>query len=157
VRALPADAEAVVFLDGDGSQEPEEIGRVLAPLRSGAAGFVLGTRRFAGGHPLHASLGTRLVAGFVSWWYGVQVSDIGQRRAIRAGPLRRLRMRDRAFGWPVEMVVKAAALGGRIATAPVSHRPRQAGRSTVSGAAVGSLRAGSALLAAALRAAREVR
>jgi hypothetical protein len=59
---------------------------------------------------LHASLGTRLVAGFVSGWYGVQVSDIGPRRAIRAGPLRRLRMRDRAFGWPVEMVVLATAL-----------------------------------------------
>ena len=157
VCALPADAEAVVFLDGDGSQEPEEIGRVLAPLRSGAADFVLGARRFAGGHPLHASLGTRLVAGFVSWRYGVRVSDIGPLRAIRADLLRRLRMRDRAFGWPVEMVVKVAALGGRIAEVPVSHRPRQAGRSKVSGTIVGSLRAGYGFLAAALRAARGVR
>lgn len=157
VCALPADAEAVVFLDGDGSQEPEEIARVLAPLRSDAADFVLGARRFAGGHPLHASLGTRLVAGFVSWRYGVQVSDIGPLRAIRADLLRRLRMRDRAFGWPVEMVVKVAALGGRIAEVPVSHQPRQAGRSKVSGTIVGSLRAGYGFLAAALRAAREVR
>ncbi len=155
VSALADDSEAVVFLDGDGSQEPEEIDLVLAPLSSGAADFVLGARRFAGGHPLHASLGTRLVAGFVSWRYGVRLSDIGPLRAIRADLLRRLGMSDRGFGWPVEMVVKAAALGGRIAEVPVSHRPRQGGRSKVSGTLLGSLRAGYGFLSAALKAARE--
>ena len=78
-------------------------------------------------------------------------------RAIRADLLHRLQMRDRAFGWPVEMVVKVAALGGRIVEVPVSHAPRLAGRSKVSGTLVGSVRAGYGFLKAALRAAAELR
>jgi hypothetical protein len=66
-------------------------------------------------------------------------------------------MRDRAFGWPVEMVVKVAALGGRIAEVPVSHVARQGGRSKVSGTLVGSLRAGYGFITAALRASGDVR
>ena len=66
-------------------------------------------------------------------------------------------MCDRAFGWPVEMVVKVAALGGRIVEVPVSHAPRLAGRSKVSGTLVGSVRAGYGFLKAALRAAAELR
>src|SRR5262249_4723373 len=65
--------------------------------------------------------------------------------------LRRLDMRDRAFGWPVEMVVKTAANGARILEVPVSHAPRQAGRSKVSGTLRGTLRAGYAFLSIALR------
>jgi len=72
-------------------------------------------------------------------------------RAIRADLLRRLDMRDRAFGWPVEMVVKTAANGARILEVPVSHAPRQAGRSKVSGTLRGTLRAGYAFLSIALR------
>jgi glycosyltransferase involved in cell wall biosynthesis len=157
VCAVPADAEVVVFLDADGSQDPADIRRVLEPLRSGGADFVMGARQPTGRHPWHARLGTRLVAAFVSWRYGTQLSDIGPLRAIRADLLRRLGMRDRAFGWPVEMVVKVAALGGRIAEVPVAHHARLAGHSKVSGTVVGSLRAGYGFLAAALRAAREVR
>jgi hypothetical protein len=59
-------AEAVVFLDGDGSQDPADIGRVLEPLRAGVADLVLGARRLEGAHPLRASAGTRVVAAFVS-------------------------------------------------------------------------------------------
>jgi glycosyltransferase involved in cell wall biosynthesis len=157
VCAVPADAEAVVFLDGDGSQDPADIRRVLEPLQAGVADLVLGTRRLTGRHPWHAMLGTRLVAAFVSWRYGTRVRDLGPLRAIRTDLLRRLGMRDRAFGWPVEMVVKVAALGGRIQEVPVGHHARLAGRSKVSGTVVGSLRAGYGFLAAALRAAREVR
>ena len=157
VCAVPADAEVVVFLDGDGSQDPADICRVLEPLRAGVADFVMGARQLAGGHPRHAALGTRLVAAFVSWRYGLRVRDIGPLRGIRADLLHRLGMRDRAFGWPVEMVVKVAALGGRIAEVPVGHHARLAGRSKVSGTIAGSLRAGYGFVAAALRAAREVR
>lgn len=157
VCAVGADAEAIVFLDGDGSQDPADIRRVLEPLRAGAADLVLGARRLEGAHPLHASAGTRLVAAFVSWRYRVRLSDLGPLRAIRADLLRRLGMRDRAFGWPVEMVVKAAAHGARIAEVEVAHRARQAGRSKVSGTVIGSLRAAYGFLHAALRAAREAR
>jgi glycosyltransferase involved in cell wall biosynthesis len=156
VSALGAEAEVAVFLDGDGSQRPEEIERVLAPLRDGRADLALGARQFAGHHPWHATLGTRLVAGLVARRFGVRLRDLGPLRAIRVDLLRRLGMRDRGFGWPVEMVVKAAALRARIIEVPVSHGPRLGGRSKVAGTLGGSLRAGWAFLTVALRAAREV-
>jgi glycosyltransferase involved in cell wall biosynthesis len=156
VRALGGEADIAAFLDGDGSQRPEELPRVLAPVLDGRADLALGAREFAGGHPWHASLGTRLVAAYVSRRYGRRITDIGPFRAIRVELLRRLEMRDRAFGWPVEMVVKAAALGASIVEVPVSHEPRQGGRSKVSGTLVGSVRAGYGFVRAALRAAAEV-
>ena len=156
VEALTPDTTIVAFLDGDGSQRPEELPRVLAPVLSGEADFVLGVRQLQGAHPLHASLGTRLVAALVAWRFGVRVRDLGPYRAIRVDLLRRLDMRDRAFGWPVEMVVKAAALGARIVEVDVTHVPRQGGRSKVSGTVRGSVRAGYGFLTTALRATREV-
>jgi glycosyltransferase involved in cell wall biosynthesis len=157
VGALAADAEVAVFLDGDGSQRPEELGRVLAPLETGDADLVLGARPPSADHPWHATLGTRGVAAFVSWRHGVRITDVPPFRAIRVPLLRRLRMRDRAFGWPVEMVVKAAALGARIVEVRVSQEPRRAGRSKVSGTVIGSARAAYGFLHAAVRAAADVR
>jgi glycosyltransferase involved in cell wall biosynthesis len=156
VTALPTDADVAVFLDADGSQRPEEIPLVLAPIAAGRADLVLGARALHGRHPMHATTGTRLVARYVAWRWRLGITDFGPLRAIRVDLLRRLDMRDRAFGWPVEMVVKAAALGARIAEVPVSHVPRLAGRSKVSGTLVGSLRAGYGFLSAALRAARDI-
>jgi len=155
VGGCSAAAEVIVFLDGDGSQRPEELPLVLGPILAGRADFVLGARRFNGEHPVHATLGTRLVAWFISWRYGRRLTDIGPFRAIRVDLLQRLDMRDRAFGWPVEMVVKAAALKARIIEVPVFHGPRLAGESKVSGTVVGSARAAYGFLRAALRAAAE--
>jgi len=157
VTALPPDTDVAVFLDADGSQRPEEIPLVLDPILAGRADLVLGARRLAGRHPRHAAAGTRLVARFVAWRWRVPITDFGPLRAIRADLLRRLDMRDRAFGWPVEMVVKTAANGARILEVPVSHAPRQAGRSKVSGTLRGTLRAGYAFLSIALRAGRRSR
>jgi hypothetical protein len=149
--------EIAVFFDGDGSQRPEELPRVLAPILAGEADLVLGVRQLSGRHPAHAALGTRLVAAFISWRYGRRITDIGPFRAIRVELLHRLQMRDRAFGWPVEMVVKATALGARIVEVPVSHAARLRGNSKVSGTLIGSLRAGYGFIRATLRAAGEVR
>jgi glycosyltransferase involved in cell wall biosynthesis len=157
VTALPPDTDVAVFLDADGSQRPEEIPLVLNPILAGRADLVLGARRLAGRHPRHAAAGTRLVARYVAWRWRVPITDFGPLRAIRADLLRRLDMRDRAFGWPVEMVVKTAANGARILEVPVSHTPRQAGRSKVSGTVRGTLRAGYAFLSIALRAGRKSR
>ena len=154
VNAVSTETDVVAFLDGDGSQHPEELAAVLEPIAAGRADFVLGARRFDGAHPRHAALGTKLVARFISWRHGTRLTDIAPFRAIRFDLLQRLDMQDRAFGWPVEMVVKAAARGARIVEVPVSHAPRQAGRSKVSGTLVGSLRAGYAFVAVALRASR---
>jgi len=156
VGAVSAATEIVVFLDGDGSQRPEELPRVLAPVLAGQADLVLGARHLEGAHPLHAAVGTRLVAWFISRRYGRRLTDLGPFRAIRADLLQRLGMRDRAFGWPVEMVVKAAALRARIVEVPVFHGRRLAGESKVSGTMVGSARAAYGFLRAALRAAAEV-
>ncbi|MBI1847655.1 MAG: glycosyltransferase family 2 protein [Candidatus Rokubacteria bacterium] len=157
VSALPPWVAVAAFLDGDGSQCPEELPRVLEPILLGRAGLVLGARALTSGtHPRHAALGTRLVSAFIRRRYGVAVTDLGPFRAIRVDLLQRLGMRDRAFGWPVEMVVKAAALGARIVEVPVTHAPRAAGRSKVSGTLVGTVRAGYGFLSAALRAARDV-
>jgi glycosyltransferase involved in cell wall biosynthesis len=156
VRALAAGMEVAAFLDGDGSQDPRELPRVLGPLGHTTADLVLGARPIGRHHPLHASLGSSLVACLVSLRYGVRLTDVGPFRAIRVPLLHRLDMRDLAFGWPVEMVVKAAALGARIVEVEVSQGPRRGGRSTVSGTLTGSVRAGYGFLAAALRAARDV-
>jgi glycosyltransferase involved in cell wall biosynthesis len=156
VTAIPPDAGVAVFIDADGSQHPEEIPQVVAPILAGRADLVLGARLLEGRHPVHAAAGTRLVARFVAWRWRVPITDFGPLRAIRTDLLSRLRMRDRASGWPVEMVVKAAALGARVVEVPVSHSPRIAGRSKVSGTFRGTLRAGYGFLSAVLRAARDV-
>ena len=80
--------------------------------------LVLGARGLAGLHPVHAAAGTRLVARFAAWRWRAPITDFGPLRAIRADLLRSLDMQDRAFGWRVEMVVKAAVVGARIREAP---------------------------------------
>jgi len=156
VGAASSATDVVAFLDGDGSQSPEELPAVLEPIASGRADFVLGARRFDGAHPLHAALGSILVARFLSWRHRVRLTDIAPFRAIRLDLLRQLDMQDRAYGWPVEMVAKAAARGARMVEVPVSHAARQGGRSKVSGTVLGSLRASYAFLVVAVRASRRV-
>jgi glycosyltransferase involved in cell wall biosynthesis len=151
LEALKSKAEIVAFLDGDGSQRPEELSQVLAPILSGQADFVLGARQFLGAHPWHAVAGTKLLAAVISWRYHQSIKDVGPFRAIRVDLLRRLGMQDRAFGWPIEMIVKAAKARARIAEVPVSHGPRLGGESKVSGTVRGSLRAGVTFLSVAVK------
>src|SRR5262249_57728021 len=95
VSAISADTDVVAFLDGDGSQSPEELPKILEPIAGGRADFVLGARRRADGHPAHATHGTRLIARLIAWRHGVRVTDIPPFRAIRTDLLRELDMRDR--------------------------------------------------------------
>ncbi|HZS33696.1 MAG TPA: glycosyltransferase family 2 protein, partial [Methylomirabilota bacterium] len=153
VRAAEG-AAIVAFVDGDGSQDPGEIGRVLGPVLAGRADLVLGMRRPAGpdaGQPLHAVLGTRAVAWLVGRRFGVRLRDLGPFRAIRRDVLLGLGMSEMTYGWPVEMVAKAARRGLRIAEVEVSQRARLGGRSKVAGTLAGSLRAGYRFLRVALR------
>src|SRR5262249_34890928 len=86
VRAAAADTAIVAFVDGDGSQDPRELERVLAPLLQNRADLVLGMRHTVSGsadHPLHAVLGTRAVAHVLRWRFGVRLRDLGPFRAIR--------------------------------------------------------------------------
>jgi len=153
VQALAPDVDVVAFLDGDGSQDPGELPRLVEPLETGRADLVLGVRRFdpGSGHPRHAILGTRAVAMVLRWRFGVTVRDMGPFRAIWRRALLGLDLRDRSYGWPVEMVVKAARQGLRIVEVEVTQRPRLGGRSKVAGTWRGSLRAGWRFLQVALR------
>lgn len=148
------DADTLVFLDGDRSDDPAEMPAVLRPIVEGEADLVIGARvpvmAEDGALTAHQRLGNRLVTWMVRLLYGLPLRDIGPFRAIRADVLRDLGMENRTYGWPVEMVVKAAKKGYRVVNVPVSCRKR-IGRSKVAGTLKGSLLAGYHLLFTALR------
>src|SRR5262245_21550932 len=102
----------LAFMDGDGSFVPAELGLLLAPIAGGAADLVLGTRMHAGmtpgAMPPHQRFGNRLVASLTRRLYRIELTDLGPFRAIRRDVLASLQMRERTYGWPVEMIVKAA-------------------------------------------------
>lgn len=134
-------SDIVVFLDGDRSDNPSDLPRILSPIETGDADLVLGSRllgsREEGAMPSHARLGNWFVARLLSGVYGLQITDIGSFRAIRRHLLLSLGMKQMTFGWPVEMLVKAAKRGARIMEVPVSYRKR-IGESKVSGTLRGS-------------------
>lgn len=152
--AAAADADVVAFLDGDHSDHPAQLPEVLAPILRGEADLVIGSRlrgrRARGAHPWHAVLGTRLCVFLMNRLVGTDATDLGPFRAITAPALRRLEMRDRDYGWTVEMQVKARRRGLRVVEVPVDYRPR-IGRSKVSGTLRGSVRAGVRILSVIAR------
>ncbi len=152
--AAAGGAEVVVFLDGDRSDEPGQLTEIVAPILEGRADLVIGSRslgrRAPGAQPWHAVLGTRLCVGLMNLLSGSRATDLGPFRAISAQALRRLDMRDRNYGWTVEMQVKAARAGLRVAEVPVDYRPR-VGRSKVSGTVRGTIGAGTKIIATILR------
>ncbi len=151
-------ADVIVYLDGDQSSPPEEIGRLLEPLLSDEADLVLGSRVLGRidhrAMAVHQRLGNRLSAWLMRRLYGVTVTDLGPFRAIRSDLLISLDMEEMTFGWPTEMTVKTAKAGFRIIEVPVSWLSRGAGRSKVSGTIRGSLLAGRHILGVTLRHAR---
>jgi glycosyltransferase involved in cell wall biosynthesis len=146
-------ADVLVFLDGDRSDDPAEMSRVLAPIVEGRADLVIGSR-VRGAAPGALSpqqrLGNRLVTGAIRLLYGLRLSDLGPFRAVRAEVLRALDMQELTYGWPVEMIVKAVRKGYRVMEVPVSCH-RRLGRSKVGGTLKGSLLAGYHLLRTTLR------
>lgn len=134
-----ARSDVICFMDCDGSLDAAELPRISDRVAAGDADLVLGTRiAEAGAWPFHARAGNRLLALIVRRRAG-KLTDIGPMRAARREPLLGLGLRDRRFGWPLEMVLRAADAGWRIEEAPVSYR-RRAGRSKVTGTARGTLR-----------------
>ncbi|MCI0409090.1 MAG: glycosyltransferase family 2 protein [Acidobacteria bacterium] len=152
-----AGADLLVYLDGDRSDVPEETPSILGPILGGQADLVIGSRlsgrREPGAMPPHAIFGNWLAGRVLRAIYGVQITDLGSFRAIRRKALLELGMRERTFGWPVEMIAKAARRGYRITEVPVSYR-RRIGRSKVAGTAKGSLLAAYYIFATAFRYAR---
>ena len=150
-----ATGDVLAFMDGDGSFIPGELERLLAPIADGAADLVLGTRlrggMAPGAMPPHQRFGNWLVARLMYVLYGVRLTDLGPFRAVRRELLTALDMRERTYGWPVEMIVKAARHGARIVEVPVSYRPRMAGRSKVGGTFHGTIMATYRILRTTLR------
>lgn len=136
-----ATSEVVCFMDCDASLDPGDLARVLGPVEGGAADLVLGARRpVPGAWPAHARLLNAGLAFELRRRAGVPLSDLGPMRAARRTALLDLGLADRRFGWPLEMVLKAAAAGWRVTEVPVLYHPR-VGRSKVTGTVRGTARA----------------
>jgi glycosyltransferase involved in cell wall biosynthesis len=156
VRAAE-EADVIVLLDGDASDDPEDLPRVLGPVLRDEADLVVGSRalgkRERGSMTWQQVFGNRLAASLMRVLYGMRVTDMGPFRAIRRDLLLALDMQEMTYGWPVEMMVKSARAGYRYREAPVRYR-RRIGVSKVGGTVLGSLRVGRVVIGATLRYAR---
>jgi glycosyltransferase involved in cell wall biosynthesis len=138
--------DVVVFMDGDGSDDPKEMKQLIEPIMRDGYDLVIGSRylgkREKGAIFIHQLMGNLLITFLVNHLYGFNYSDLGPFRAIRFESLLKLNMKDKNFGWTVEMQIKAIKKGLKIIEIPVSYRKRKAGRSKVSGNIFVSFRAG---------------
>lgn len=141
--------DIVVFIDADYSDYPEELPRLVAPILRRGKDFVVGSRmrgKAARGALLpQARFGNRLACFLMHMIWGYRWTDLGPFRAIRRDALQRLEMRDRNFGWTVEMQIKAVRQGLQCAEVPVRYR-RRVGVSKITGTAGGTIRAGYKIL-----------
>jgi glycosyltransferase involved in cell wall biosynthesis len=142
--------DIVAFLDADASDDPAELPALLAPLVDDRADLVVGSRVLGDCEPGALTtvqrFGNRLASGLLRLLYGVPVTDLGPFRAIRWTVLESLGMRDRDYGWTVEMQARALARRTRMVEVPVRYRRRAAGRSKVSGTVRGVVGAGFKIL-----------
>jgi glycosyltransferase involved in cell wall biosynthesis len=154
IAALSEDADVVVFLDGDYSDFPDDLPALLAPLERGDADLAIGSRtlgqRERGALPLQARFGNWVATRLIRLLWGVAYTDLGPFRAVTREALERMRMRDTAYGWTVEMQVKAAILDLAVVEVPVRYR-RRIGESKISGTLSGVVRAGVGILGTILR------
>jgi glycosyltransferase involved in cell wall biosynthesis len=138
---LAARSDVVCFMDCDGSLDPAELEAVCDPVVDGRSDLMLGARRpERGAWPLHARVANRALALELRRRTGLSLTDLGPMRAARRAALLELDLRDRRFGWPLEMVLRADAAGWAIGEVEVAYRPR-AGRSKVTGTVRGTARA----------------
>jgi glycosyltransferase involved in cell wall biosynthesis len=136
-----ARADVVCFMDCDASFDPRELPRVADPVAAGRADLVLGARSAGpGAWPAHARVANAALAWELRRRAKVALRDLGPMRAARRVELLGLGISDRRFGWPLEMVLLAAAAGWRIDEVVVGYAPR-AGRSKVTGTLRGTVRA----------------
>ena len=156
-RACMAGARAardgvIVFLDGDGADDPGDLHKVTAPVQSGLFDLAVGARRDreTGSMTSFQRFGNRLATTLIGWMNGAEVSDLGPMRAIGLDRLLALQPRALTYGWSTEMTVKALRAGYRYVEVPVRHR-RRVGASKVSGTLMGSFRAGARILWTAFR------
>ncbi|MGH3094494.1 MAG: glycosyltransferase family 2 protein [Streptosporangiales bacterium] len=137
---LAASTDVVCVMDADASLDPAELPRVAGPVLDGSADLVLGRRNAPRGtFPPHARVANAVLACALGMRTGVRVHDLGPMRAGRRAALLDLDLRDRRFGYPLEMLLRAGQRGWRVDEVPVGYRLR-AGRSKVTGTVRGTLR-----------------
>ena len=145
----------VVFMDGDGADDPLALERLIAPIRAGRQDFVIGSRargrREAGSMAWHQLAAGALSGLAIRLTYGVRYTDMCAFRAIRREALLSLGMREMTYGWNIEMQMRAAAAGLRILEIPVDYHRRIGGRSKVAGSLSGSVKAATRIIAAFAR------
>jgi glycosyltransferase involved in cell wall biosynthesis len=135
-----ATADVIAFMDCDGSLDGADLTRVAAPVVEGHADLVLGARHpLPGAWPVHLRAANRYLTHTVRRRTGVALTDLGPMRVAHRAALLDLQLRDRRFGWPLEMVLAATRAGWRIDEVAVAYRPR-VGRSKVTGTLLGALR-----------------
>lgn len=141
--------QVVVFVDGDYSDYPAQMERLVEPILAGRAELVIGSRvrgrRQPGALVPQARVGNWLACLLLRLIWGARFTDLGPFRAVRREALERLAMSDRGYGWTVEMQIKAARLGLACGEVPVDYR-RRIGLSHISGTLGGVAAAGAKIL-----------
>ena len=155
MAVLPADIGVVVFMQADLSEDAEDARSLLQPILDGRADMVLGSRTMGvadrGALLPHQKFGNSMATALIRFLYGHTYSDLGPFRAIRRDALVRLGMRDRNYGWTIEMQVKAVEHRLRILEVPIRYHVRVAGENKVSGNMRASVMAGWRILTTVLR------
>lgn len=136
-------ADIVVFLDGDYSDDPKEMSALVKPIQDGLAELVIGARipTEKGALLPQAKFGNKIATMLMRFLFGVKYNDLGPFRAILYTKLLALEMQDKNFGWTIEMQLKAAKTGMNVIEVPVTYRKR-IGTSKISGTFIGSIKAG---------------
>lgn len=141
--------DVVVFLDGDYSDHPDEMPRLVDPIAADEADFVVGSRirgeSEAGALLPQAQVGNRLACTLMKRIWGAEYTDLGPFRAIRFSDLQALDMQDKTFGWTIEMQIKVVEAGLRVEEVPVSYR-RGIGPSKITGTLSGTIKASAKIL-----------
>ncbi|WKV10509.1 glycosyltransferase family 2 protein [Marivirga harenae] len=149
VKAKKEKVDIVVFLDADYSDYPEQLPDVVNPILDDGVDLVIGSRalgqREGGSMTFPQVFGNWLATRLIKLFYGYKFTDLGPFRAIRWERLMELEMKDKTFGWTVEMQVKAAKLKMKCTEVPMAYRNR-IGKSKVSGTVYGTIMAGYKIL-----------
>ena len=155
VAAAADGFDVLVFMDGDGSDDANQMQALITPIKHDEADLVLGSRALGpaarGALLPHQRLGNGLTTALVRLLYGQRITDLPPFKAIRRPVLAELGMGEMTYGWTVEMIVKCARRGHRIVEVPVATRPRIAGHSKVSGTIKGTVLAAYYLLGTTLK------
>ena len=146
--------EIVVFMDGDFSDDPKDLNLLIEPIKNGEADFVIGSRtigqREEGSLTIPQIFGNRLATFLIHLFFNHKFTDLGPFRAIKTEKLEQMGMKDKNYGWTIEMQIKAIKNNLNIKEVPVTYRNR-IGKSKISGTIKGNILAGFKIIYSIIR------